>query len=366
MAGPQAFGRHINSVSRPWTAFALVSLLACSGFATAVDAVAADAVPNNEAKGSIFIPATMESHHPPVAGASGLVVTFLGTTSALISDGETTLMTDGYFSRVAIGKSPESWVIRPDLPAIDAALKSLPPGPVAAVFVVHSHFDHAMDAPVVAQRTGALLVGSSSTANVGRGLGLPEKQLRVVSPGEQLQFGKFTVRFYRSKHFPLGEPLASAMLGNTIDAPLVPPVRFDAYKEGTTFSILFEHPRGNILVHGSAGYEPGALAGVRADAILLGTGGLGDLPRAEQEAYYREVVLATGAKQIFPVHWDVMSTPYTAPLVPDTDFQRAMGFLTEMNASHGVKLALLPKGEPVLLDLRHGSQSAVPVPAQRQ
>jgi L-ascorbate metabolism protein UlaG (beta-lactamase superfamily) len=289
--------------------------------------------------------------------APGLVVTFLGTTSALISDGETTLMTDGYFSRVAIGKTPESWVIRPDVPAIDAALKSLSPGPVAAVFVVHSHFDHAMDAPVVAERTGALLVGSASTANVGRGLGLPEKQLRVVSPGEQLQFGKFTVHFYRSKHYPLGEPLATAMLGNTIDTPLVPPVRFDAYKEGTTFSILFEHPTGNLLLHGSAGYLPGA--------VLLGTGGLGDLPRAEQEAYYREVVLATGAKQLFPVHWDVMSTPYSAPLVPDTDFQRSMSFLTEMNAAHGVQLAWLPKGEPVLLGLRRGSPGAMPVSPQQ-
>lgn len=330
MAGSQASGLGRTSAGRRRAAFTLVSLLACGCVAAA-------------------------------ESATGLVVTFLGTTSALISDGETTLMTDGYFSRVAIGKAPESWVIRPDLPAIDAALKSLSPGPVAAVFVVHSHFDHAMDAPVVAERTGALLVGSASTANVGRGLGLPEKQLRVVSPGEQLQFGKFTVHFFRSKHFPLGEPLATAILGNTIDTPLVPPVRFDAYKEGTTFSILFEHPTGNLLLHGSAGYLPGALAGVKADAVLLGTGGLGDLPRAEQEAYYREVVLATGAKQLFPVHWDVMSTPYSAPLVPDTDFQRSMGFLAEMNAAHGVQLALLPKGEPVLLELDGRSPGAMPV-----
>jgi L-ascorbate metabolism protein UlaG (beta-lactamase superfamily) len=322
MAGSQAFVRGRTSASGWWAAFAFVTSIACSGVAAA-------------------------------ESAPGLVVTFLGTTSALISDGETTLMTDGYFSRVKIGKAPESQVIRPDVPAIDAALKSLKPGPVAAVLVVHSHFDHAMDAPVVAERTGALLVGSASTANVGRGLGLPEKQLSVVSPGDQLRFGKFTVHFYRSKHYPLAEPLATAMLGNTIDTPLVPPVRFDAYKEGTTFSILFEHPSGSLLVHGSAGYLPGALAGVKADAVLLGTGGLGDLPRAEQVAYYSEVVLATGAKQIFPVHWDVMSTLYSAPLVPDTDFQRSMGFLTEMNAAHGVQMGLLPKGEPVLLELNH-------------
>jgi hypothetical protein len=48
-----------------------------------------------------------------------------------------------------------------------------------------------------------------------------------------------------------------------------------------------------------------------------------------------------------------MSTPFSAPLVPDTDFRRSMSFLTEMNAAHGVQMGLLPKGEPVLLELNH-------------
>jgi hypothetical protein len=38
-----------------------------------------------------------------------------------------------------------------------------------------------MDAPEVAKRTGAMLLGSESTANIGRGWGLPEEQIRVVS-----------------------------------------------------------------------------------------------------------------------------------------------------------------------------------------
>ena len=88
---------------------------------------------------------------------------------------------------------------------------------------------------------------------------------------------------------------------------------------------------------------------MKADAILLGTGGLGDLPRAEQEAYYREVVSATGAREVFPVHWDVMSTPLSEPLVPDSDFQRSMAFLDDMQKRTGVRFHLLPKGEPVVV-----------------
>jgi hypothetical protein len=73
------------------------------------------------------------------------------------------------------------------------------------------------------------------------------------------------------------------------------------------------------------------------------------LPRADQEAYYREIVSTTGARAVYPIHWDVMSTPLTEPLVPDTDFQRSMAFLTDMQKRTGVTFRLLPKGEPVLL-----------------
>jgi L-ascorbate metabolism protein UlaG (beta-lactamase superfamily) len=50
---------------------------------------------------------------------------------------------------------------------------------------VHTHFDHALDAAVVADRTGAVLVGGESTANIGRGHGLAEDRIRVVTPGSR-------------------------------------------------------------------------------------------------------------------------------------------------------------------------------------
>ena len=55
---------------------------------------------------------------------------------------------------------------------------------VAAVIPLHAHYDHAMDAPEVARRTGALLLGSESSANVARGWGLPERQIQVAKLGQ--------------------------------------------------------------------------------------------------------------------------------------------------------------------------------------
>ena len=89
-------------------------------------------------------------------------------TALLFSDGETQWMTDGWFSRpgplrILLGK------IGPDLQAIDRGLAANEVLELDAVLPLHSHYDHAMDAPEVAKRTGALLLGSESTANIGRG-----------------------------------------------------------------------------------------------------------------------------------------------------------------------------------------------------
>jgi len=103
--------------------------------------------------------------------SSRVRVSWLGNTNVLVTDGETAILTDAWFTRpsdleILFGR------IGPDLGAIDRALERAEIEQLAAVIPVHSHFDHAMDAPEVAERTGAMLVGSESTANIGRGWGL--------------------------------------------------------------------------------------------------------------------------------------------------------------------------------------------------
>jgi L-ascorbate metabolism protein UlaG (beta-lactamase superfamily) len=100
-----------------------------------------------------------------------VTVRFSGTATLLFSDGQTQWMTDGWFTRpgplrLLAGK------ISPDLQAIEQGLANNHVTTLAAVLPLHSHYDHAMDAPEVARRTGAQLLGSESTANIARGWGL--------------------------------------------------------------------------------------------------------------------------------------------------------------------------------------------------
>jgi L-ascorbate metabolism protein UlaG (beta-lactamase superfamily) len=225
-----------------------------------------------------------------------VTVTFLGATTLLLDDGRTQLLTDGFFTRprllrVGLGR------IAPDPEAVRAGLVRAGVERLGAVLVGHSHYDHALDAPEVCRQTGALLAGSASTLQVGRGWGLPEEQMRAIVLGETLTFGNFHVRFFPSSHSrPLRYP-------GVITSVPVPPVRASAFREGGTYAILIEHPAGNILVNESAGYMSGALDGVQAQVVMLSVGSL-SRNRKEREAYFRETVLAVGAKMVVPVHYD--------------------------------------------------------------
>ena len=248
---------------------------------------------------------------------NALAITWLGTSTLLISDGTTSLMTDGYFSRVSRWQAISA-DLSPDATRIDTALATLDTRDLAAVLVVHSHFDHVLDAPWVALATGADLVGSRSTANVGRGAGLPEQRITEARFGEPLHYGDFEVLFLKSDHVPQSAWIDRMTgMNETIDAPLTPPAPIDAWKEGESYALLIRHPRGNILVQGSAGFVEGQLDGYQADIAFVSSVGLFRQPRDFTQQYVANTVAATGASKVVPIHWDdffVELTPHTPAL----------------------------------------------------
>lgn len=252
------------------------------------------------------------------AASTGLGVTFLGVSTLLIDDGESALLTDGFFSRpglLAVGLGR----IAPDPSRISACLEKVAGPRIEAVIPVHSHFDHALDSGVVARRTGAVLVGGLSTANIGRGAGLTEDQLLVVAPGAVWRRGPWTVRMTASAHCPPDR------YPGTIDAPVIPPAKASAYKCGEAWSVVVRHEHGgSVLVQGSAGYLAGALVGQRAEVAYLGVGQLGLLDEEYLTSYWTETVRAVGARRVVLTHWDDFFRPL--PLRPDDPPLRALPY----------------------------------------
>lgn len=287
-------------------------------------------------------------------------VTFLGTATLLFSDGETSLMTDGFFTRPSLWELATE-PVKPDASRIDRSLREAGVTTLAAILVAHSHYDHAMDSPSVAKRTGAVLVGSTSTANIGRGQGLPESAIRSVEGSEQLQFGQFNVRTYRALHAP--EPV----FPGDISAPLHMPANLSDFKEGGSRSYLISNDGVSLLVQASANFIPGAYKGVHADVVFLGTGLLGKQSETFVHDYWREVVLATGAKLVVPIHWDDFTIPAKSPelappLVLD-DFARGMDMIERLAQRDGVAVRMMVPYEAVSLSpafIRKEAQRTLP------
>ncbi|GGC93753.1 MBL fold metallo-hydrolase [Undibacterium terreum] len=275
----------------------------------------------------------------PEAAGQQVRVTFLGVATLLIDDGETAIMTDGFFTRpgrmtVLTGE------VAPDPALIAQTLKRAGVHQLAAVITGHSHYDHALDSPEVAKQTGALLVGSGSTANIGRGWGLPEQSIRTVHGGDELDFGRFHLKFIKSQHAPTG------FTGGEIGKPLTPPARATDYKEGDSYSILVQHGQYSLLVQTSAGFVEGALKGVHADAVFLGVGTLGMQPEAFRQAYWKQVVQTVGARRVFPIHWDDFTRPLAQDLValpfPFDDFTTSMNFIIKNGKQDKVEIRMAP------------------------
>ena len=265
-------------------------------------------------------------------------VTFLGTATLLFDDGETKLMTDGFLTRPPLRK-----VIGPiqtDPKVVDAALEKAGATKLAALFVAHSHYDHALDCAYVARRTGAVLHGSASTLNVGRGGDVPEKQMVQFDHGGEYRFGRFTVNVLRSKHSPPIRFLNDD-LGQTIDRPLKQPAGFRDYKEGGAFDFLVRHGPHAILVNAGGSYLEGSRDGLRADVVFLTTAVLGAQPAAFQAAYYNETVGKVRPKLVVPIHWDNFMTPLTDALAPQFDPADGWDPLIRRCRADGIRFGVL-------------------------
>lgn len=241
-------------------------------------------------------------------------VTFLGITSLLFDDGDTQLLIDACYSRpdttqVLRGK------LETDPKVVDAVLTKAKVERLKAVFVAHSHYDHALDVAYVAKKTGAVLHGSESTLNLGRGGDVEDKQLSLFKPGKEVKVGQFAVTVFKSKHSPAIK-LINDDLGETIDKPLKQPARVRDYKEGGSFDFLIRRGDHAVLVTPSTNAVEGELEKVRADVVFLGTGTLGNQNKKFRDFYYEQTVGTVKPKLVVGIHWDNFFQPLSDKLEP--------------------------------------------------
>jgi L-ascorbate metabolism protein UlaG (beta-lactamase superfamily) len=262
-------------------------------------------------------------------------VRWLGTAGFAIEHGGHVVLIDPYVTRASLARC----VLAPLHSDVGAIRRHVPRAD--AIVVGHTHFDHALDVPDIALRTGARVFGSRSAARLCRASGVPEERVEVVErdPGSaavEREVGPFRLRFIPSAHAPLilGRWVPAA--GDIADCGDVP-MRADAYKCGAVFGVELR-VAGRTLYHmGSAELVDGAVDVKHVDLLLLCVAGWTtsrDLPERVGHS------LAPGA--VLLSHWDDFLRPLERPVraLPAMQMPRLVERLTR--ATPGVRIGTVP------------------------
>jgi hypothetical protein len=294
--------------------------------------------------------AAMPSSPATLAPTGGQVkVTYLGTTMLLVDDGMTKILIDAFLTAISLIDLLLNKRCSTDRALVDATLDRIGAHHVDAIFISHSHYDHAFDAGFITERTDAHLYGSVSTLNIGRGFGLREHQMSLYVVNKPLTIGDFKVTVLKSKHSP------GTVGGDDtpIAEPLPQPARPRDYFEGGSHDFFIQHGNDAMLMKSSANFIPGALDNIRAHALFIATALLGRQNDAFKNRFYDETVDKVHPGLVVPTHWN----NFCAPLSPDLqeslrifdDVPAGFGFMTRRLSADGIRFEILQGFGSVML-----------------
>lgn len=239
-------------------------------------------------------------------------VTFFGTTTLLFDDGKDQILFDCHFTRPSllkyIGGSEAT-----DTKLADELLKLHKVDRLKAIFVSHTHHDHVMDVPYVANKTGATVYGSYSAMNVCRGGNVDESQMVEFKAEDSFEVGDYKIKVIKSLH---SKPtILNNDLGETINEPLVQPAKLRNYKEGGSYDFYVEHGDRKYLIRPSFNYIEHQLDGYECDVLFLGVAGLAKADEATEKKFFEETVEKVKPELIIPLHWDNFFSRLDEPII---------------------------------------------------
>jgi L-ascorbate metabolism protein UlaG (beta-lactamase superfamily) len=226
---------------------------------------------------------------------------WLGNAGFVWTAGGHTLAHDPFLTRPPLRKvfwgrvEPDRALVTRHLPTCDHIL------------VTCARWDHLMDVPAVAERTGARCYGPARACELLRALGVPEGQIHEVRAGVRLELGPFRVHVLPGEHTPT--PL-DWLLNGPLPCRLEPPLRIRDYRmadrtdqlcywvgvEGTSWQLARQRELPSIPL------------GEPADVLVV-------MP-FEAPDRLRRLLANVNPKLVIPFHWDNLFRPLSRPLKP--------------------------------------------------
>ncbi len=301
---------------------------------------------------------------PPPLAPGELRLTYLGNAGWEITDGRRVVLVDPFltqFARWQPGANPAgpdpSAVYAPDTTLINRHVRR-----ADYILITHGHSDHALDAGYIAKRTGAVVIGHETAANLSRAWAVPENQLITVRGGEDYEFDDLSVRVVPSIHSALDDKRYfnnGRGIAGTAPRGLKAPLRRVDYQEGGSFAYLLRMAGHEVLIMGSMNFIEREMQGLRPDIALVGA----NSQRLEIHDFTGRLLRALGHPAlVIPSHADSYGDPNpNAAALADRD-----RFLAEVRAASPASRTFFPTWFAPIVVPGRAAASAVPESGGRE
>jgi L-ascorbate metabolism protein UlaG (beta-lactamase superfamily) len=265
----------------------------------------------------------------------GLAIEWLGTSGFRLSLEGTTILVDPYLTRLPLRALLGR---RPAVP--DEAVVTARAPRADAVLIGHAHFDHVLDAPLIARQSGARVFGSRSTANLMALHGLVPQAVEV-EPYRTYEIGPFEVTFVPSAHARLVLGMAVPMDGD-ITCEHLDQLSARDYGCGQVYGIHIRAGGVTFYHQGSAELIDEAVRHRGVDVFLAAIAGRGFSRR-----YLERAIRLLEPRVVVPHHHDDFFRPLDQPMELSFNVDLCGAVEEVRRASRDVAVATLGRLEPV-------------------
>lgn len=219
-----------------------------------------------------------------------MIFRWLGVAGIELRVDRETLVIDPYFTRAPLRNVFYGRVIP------DVQNRRLHHPSYNYILITHPHFDHVMDAGELLKQCGAQGYGSPNACRLMGVMGAPRESLNVISPGDHLDLGPFSVDVYPLDHrsTPIDRWINGALARN-----LKAPLRLLDYRMDVCYGFHIQVDRFRVLV-----------GDLTTEADVLFT-----IPMMSRD-YYEQLLNSIRPRLIVLIHWDDFFRPLSKQILP--------------------------------------------------
>lgn len=237
-----------------------------------------------------------------------MYLTWLGTAGFILESQGCRILLDPFLSRPPYA--------RPETPSFVKNLDG-----VQGILLTHGHFDHAMDASWLRERSGCGVYGTRDVLDLVKAAGTDSEFLHPVTWHEEFPIGPFKIKPIPSRHIVFDKLLIASTLKRCRKqlASITALAMRWPKKSVTAWQITMEEK--TILHFGSAGWVESEVAGLKPDLLLVPVQGRTDIATVAAQ-----LTACVNPRRVVAHHWDDFYPPLSQ-MIDLSEYQKILGQL---------------------------------------